>query len=261
MISIKNITALTLFFTTSLLKEKANWLLLFFALLSALASLSISHIDIALRFKLFEDLLLATQSSLLIIAALFYSFTLLQKERSQGIFIVPLSCGVGRFNYQISIFKAIISTLFLIFLMFFLIDIAMLFVIEGVFRVEILIQLFLYFLAASMLASIVVFFSRFVSTMNAALYGAILFFIGNGLDEFLIYTEGEGGKELTLVAKTLFILLPNFSLFDYQSIAVNRLALNYGDVVLSVLYFFAYVGFIIFATAWKFSKKALKVGN
>lgn len=261
MINIKNITALTLFFTTSLLKEKANWLLLFFALLSALVSLSLSHVDIALRYKLFEDLLLATQSSLLVIAAIFYSFILLQKERLQGIFILPLSSGVSRFSYQLAVFKAIIFTLFLLFLMFFCVDIIMLFAVEGVFRGEILLQLFLYFLGASMLSSIVIFFSRFVSVMNAALYGAILFFIGNGLDELLVYAKSEGGEIFALFSKALFILLPNFSLFDYQSQVVNQVSLDYTDISLSILYFFAYIYFLVFATAWKFSKKALKVGD
>jgi len=257
---IKKIYALSLFLTRSLLKEKANYLLLFFALLSVALSLSLSQTDIALKYKLFEDILLSTQSSLLLIASIFYTFTLLQKEKMQGIFIIPLSMGISRFLYQASIFKALGITLFLLFLLFFITDAVIIFVIEGSFRTPVLIQLFLYYIAATFLSYIIVLFSRFVSVMNASLYGVILFFIGNSLDELAIYAKNSDAV-LFYVSKLLFVLLPNFSLFDYQSQVINHSDLEGGSILLSIFYFFTYSYFIFFVTYTRFKNKALKVGD
>lgn len=257
---IKNIAALSLFFAHSLLKEKANFLLLFFALLSAAVSTALSGTDIAVKHKLFEDLLLTTQSSLLLIAGLFYAYTLLQKEKTKGLYVLPLASGVTRFAYQAALFKAPNITTFMLFLLFVLCDSVILYLTEGEIKSTLLLQLFLYYLAASFLISLTVFLSRFVSVMNASLYSVIFFVIGNALDELLIYAKTLNDATLLFVSKILYVALPNFSLFDYQSAIVNGARLDYSDIAISIVYFMTYVLALGLGAYVKFRHKALNVG-
>ena len=258
---IKRIVALTLFITSSLFKERANYLLLFFAGLSALLALSISHVDIALRFKLFEDLLLSSQNALLVIASLFYTFTLLQKERDMGLFIMPLSSGVSRFEYEIALFKSIALTLFVLFAVFFAFDLVLLLGIEGEIRWAVLLQLLLYSCGATMLGFTIITLSRFVSVMNASLYGVILYMIGNALDELLLFASKNGGDVFVSLANFLYVALPNYSLFDIQSLVVNHADID-GMMVAKVLgYFVFYSYFLVLVSFMRFKNKALKVGH
>jgi hypothetical protein len=257
----RRILALTLFITSSLFKERANYLLLFFAALSSLLTLSISSVDIAMRFKLFEDLLLSSQNALLIVASLFYTFTLLQKERDMGLFIITLSSGVSRFEYEVAIFKSIGSTLFALFLIFFAFDVVLLFGVEGELRWSILLQLLLYSCGSMMLGFTIIAFSRFVSVMNASLYGVILYIIGNALDELLVYATKSGDIVFAFIADVLYIVLPNYSLFDIQSLVVNHADID-GMMVAKVFgYFVLYSWFLLFVSFMRFKNKALKVGH
>lgn len=257
----RRILALTLFITHSLFKERANYLLLFFAVLSAVIALSISHVDIALRFKLFEDLLLSSQNALIVIASLFYTFTLLQKERDMGLFIIPLALGVSRFEYEIALFKSIAFTIFALFAVFFAFDVVLLYGIEGEIRWAVLLQLFLYSLGSILLGFSIITISRFVSVMNASLYGVILYIIGNALDELIVYATKTTDTWFIALSEMLFVVLPNYSLFDIQSLVVNHALLD-GWMVLKVIgYFLLYSYFLVFVSFMRFRQKALKVGD
>ncbi len=257
----RRILALTLFITHSLLKERANYLLLFFAALSAALALSISHVDIALRFKLFEDLLLSSQNLLLLIATLFYTFTLLQKERDMGLFMIPLSLGVSRFEYEVALFKSIASIIFALFAVFFAFDIVLLYGVEGEVRWAILLQLLLYSLGSIMLGFSIITISRFVSVMNASLYGVVLYLIGNALDELIVYAAKSGDSWFMTLSNILYVLLPNYSLFDIQSLVVNNLEVDSVMVWKVLGYFVFYSYFLVFISFMRFAKKALKVGH
>ena len=212
------ILSLAKFFSKSLFKEKATLLFIILAIIMIIIALSLSDIDIARKYKLLEDVLLTSQMFLLHIAAIFYIFEFLQKERTLGLFVLPLSTNLKRRDYLISIFLTISFMIFSIFLSFFIIDSLLLFVLEKEFLLEVLWQLFLYTLSSVILSFLIIMFSNYVSLMNSLIYSVALFFIGNGLDEFYIYSHYVKKESfLQTLSSIFYYIFPNFSIFDKQN--------------------------------------------
>lgn len=259
----RKVLSLVRFFSKSLLKERATLLFVLLAIIMIVVALSLSSIDIARRYKLLEDVLLTSQMFLLHIAAIFYSFDFLQKEKSLGLFVLPLSTGLSRRSYLISIFLTIAFMTFIIFLSFFIIDSLLLLVIEKVFAYQVLWQLFLYTLSAIVLSFFIIALSNFVSIMNSVIYSVALFFIGNGLDEFYIYAKYIK-KDLVLTKIALFLdyVLPNFSIFDKQAIVVNRALIENSAFFFYPVIYFLILSILIFSIAnIKYQKKVLRLGE
>ncbi len=259
----RKVISLVKFFSKSLLKERATILFILLAVIMIIIALSLSDIDIARKYKLLEDVLLTSQMFLLHIAALFYTFDFLQKEKSLGLFVLPLSTGLSRKKYLFSIFLTISFMIITIFFAFFVIDAILLFILEKSFVYLFLWQLFLYALSSMLLAFLIIAFSNFVSIMNSVIYSVALFFIGNGVDEFYIYAKYiKKDIFLTKVANVFYYVIPNFSIFDKQAKVVNRALIeNSTFFYYPIIYFLIISILIFFITYIKYQKRVLRFGE
>ncbi len=259
----KEILAVSLFFSKSLLKERATAIFVILAVVMIAIALGLSDINIARRFKLLEDVLLTSQMFLLHIAALFYAFEFLQKERTLGLFVLPLSAGMSRGRYLVSKFITLTIMVMSIFFSFLALDAVILYFIEKEITYMLFWQLFLYVLSALVLGFSILFFSNLVSLMNSVIYAVALFFIGNGLDEFYIYAKHISKDALMqYIASLLFYTVPNYSIFDKQAEVVNRAYISTEQFYLyPVLYFFALLFLIFSASYLKYRTKVLRFGE
>lgn len=259
----RKILSIVKFFSKSLFKEKATVLFIILAILMLVIALGISDIDIARKYKLLEDVLLTSQMFLLHIAAIFYTFEFLQKERSLGLFVLPLSTGFNRKSYLTAVFLTIAFMVFSIFVSFFIIDTALLYILEKTFVFEVLWQLFLYALSSIILSFLIIMFSNFVSLMNSLIYSVALFFIGNGLDEFYIYSHYvKEDSFLKVISNILYYIFPNFSIFDKQSIVVNRGYIEISEFFGYPIIYTVLISLIIFSiSCLKYQKRVLRFGE
>lgn len=99
------------FILKSLLSERATGLFLVIASIFLVLSLSLSDINIAVKYRLLEDALLASESFIMLLAAVFYPFLLMEKERKGGLFVFAL-LGSDRREYQLSLFLALFALVF-----------------------------------------------------------------------------------------------------------------------------------------------------
>lgn len=249
------VISLTLFYCKILIKNRATPLFGTIALASLVIAYFLSNVNIVIRFKLFEDILLTSQAYLLILCALFYTFELLTRDKISGFFILPLSLGVERNEYLLTLFIAPLGILFFLFLAFLGVDFLFLYFIEGEVHLGILYQLYLFFLEAALFSMIMTLFAQYVSIMNSATYALLLYLIGNGLDE-LKHLFGDN-----IAITTLYYLFPNFSFFDMQSLVVNRLPLVSASYIFPTLYFIAYTSLIYGIAYAKYKKKVLDVAT
>jgi len=259
----KKILILSAFFTKSMLKERATIIFTIIAAFIIFISLSLSGTDIGFRYKLFEDILLTSQGYLFLISSVFYTFSLLNKNSSMGLFVLPVSSGITRSGYLVSIFLSIAFITGVIFIIFLLLDTTFLLIIERDIPLLILWQLFLFYLSSLLASSIIIALSNYVSLTNSILYAISLFMIGNALDELYLYSHFiDTEKNFVFVSEFIYYLFPNFSIFDFQGVAVNRAEFNLYDMfVVPVLYFCIWIS-IFFTIAYiKFKKKALTVGR
>ncbi len=259
----KKVFSLVKFFSKSLFKEKATTLFILLAVIMIVIALGLSDIDIARKYTRLEDELLTCQMFLLHAAALFYAFDFLQKERTLGLFVLPLSTGLSRRGYLLGQFLTIMFMVFTIFVSFFMIDSLLLYLLEKEFVYQVLWQLFLYTLSAILLSFFIILFSNFVSLMNSVIYSVALFFIGNGLDEFYVYAHYIKKEQFLEKISTLFYyLIPNFSYFDKQAQVVNRALIGKEEFFLyPVIYFFMLAVLIFFVSYIKYQKRVLRFGE
>ena len=252
------IIALSRFLAAGLLRQKAVRGIVVFALAFLGVALALGPVDLGAPFKLFEDLLLSTQTGLLHVAALLFAHTLVHKEKPGGVFVLPLSTSLGRGGYLASQYLALGAGTFLAFAALLAVDLAALFLVEGSFRPPVLWQLFLSTLSAGLLGFLFLTLARFVSPMNGFLYALALFAVGSGSDEFLLFAAREGDALLRGIAAGVYYLLPNFSFFDHTGPVVNRSGTDpFAFILFPLLYFVAY-GTLLFAAARaKLEKKAL----
>ncbi len=259
----KQILVLSLFLYKSMLKQKSTTLFVLISLGLLVITYFISDVNIASRFKLFEDVLLSSQMLMLHMAAFFYAYDYLQKERIGGIFILPFSTGIKRPIYFLGTWFSLVAIVMLLTVVFLLIDIIFLFFVESTIEMILVWQIILYMFSSIILLSLVLMFSQFVSMMNAMIYSAIVFMIGTSLDE--IYYYAYIISEDVVVQKIVSILyyaLPNFSYFDYQTKVVNRVELDLASFYIEpIVYFSVIVSMILSIAYFKFSRRVLKVGE
>jgi len=232
------------------IKQKAIPLFIILAILSVMISSAISGIDIGDKSgRLFLDVTIFLQSSILTIMAIFFPLNYLERESKNGVFIIPFSAGVNRKVYFSSVLISQIFTLLTLFSFFLFVDLIYIFI----FKIdEILIfQLLLSFLSATILISLIISIGQYTSSLKALIYSLIIYFIGNGLDELYIYSFQLHPDE---VLQNLYLILskivPNFYIFDSDKISVYPIFHSFIQISI-----FSILGYL------KFSKKVLKVEN
>ena len=256
------IQALSTFFMRSLLKQKASYVLVILVVLMLVLAYMASDINIGKTYKLFEDLLLGSQMFLLHLMAIFYAFEFLQKERLNGLFILPLSTSLNRRAYLLAVFLAQLELIGLLGVIFIGIDVIALWLVEGSVAGIVLLQVLLYVLSAMLLSFLVLMLSQYVSIMNSMIYAVTLFMIGGGLDELYVYVFYMHPElELQTMTNFLYYGFINFSLFDMQSIVVNRSIFESHKVIEPMVYFFILSVILFSLASMKFSKRVLKTGE
>ncbi len=259
----KKITALALFFVKSFLKQKATTLYLVMTVAFIALAWSVSDINIAKKYKLFEDIVLISQFFLLFVAAIFYGFEFLNKERIAGIFVLPLAMGVSRRAYLLSVVMGLWMMLSILGGMLLLIDALLFYFIEGAVNGLLLWQVFLFLLSSYLVVLLIILFAQFVSVMNSIIYTLTFYFLGNGLDELYFYAYHlKVNETLQTVYSVLIYIIPNFALFDKQGIVVNEAAYSVYSMFVQPVVYTLIASVILFSIAvMKFEKRALKVGQ
>ena len=85
----------------SLLRQKITSFFLITTIFLIGIGTLMSTVDIGIRFRLFENILLASQTLLIHLFAWIYTFEQWRKEFSQNLFVLPLSTDISRFQYLV----------------------------------------------------------------------------------------------------------------------------------------------------------------
>lgn len=226
-----------------------------------LVAVLLGGVNISVKYKLAEDTLVTAQMALLHIAALVYTYDFFAKERFFGIFILPLSAGLSRFEYIAVQFLTLFLSITMMTVIFFLIDSCLFYFLENTLLHGMNWQLLLYGLSATLLAFVMLLLGRLVSMMNALIYSVVVFFVGSGSDELLLYSQGLGGSDLLLaVASFVYYCFPNFAFFDWQSQISAGMSIPLWDAVIFPLLYMLCATVTLFLFAWiRFEKQALRV--
>jgi hypothetical protein len=230
------------------IKQKSMPIFIILALLSIAISSSISGIDMGDKSnRLFIDTTVFIQTSILTVIAIFFSLNYLEKELKNGLFLIPLSSGIDRKEYFLSVVLSKTAILISLFSIFFIFDFVYIFI----FHIDknLLVQLFLGLLSSSILVILIISIGQYTSSLKALIYSIILYFIGNGLDELFIYSyKLEPNEILQNLYEILSKIVPNFYIFGENEISFFHIL--HFVTIFAILYL---VGFL------KFQNKVLKI--
>lgn len=106
-------------------------------------------------------------------------------------------------------------------------------------------------------------FSTISTSFFLPLFGTIaVFLVGSATQEAFDFLQTEAGRNLPLLvqkaAAGLYYVLPNLSAFDLKLNAVYGVAVDGTGLLLTLLYFFAYLGLVLFAATFVFNRRELK---
>ncbi len=245
----------------SLLRQRLTPLLAGFGLLCVAVALLMSTIDIGVRFRLFENLLLSAEVLLLHALALLYAFELLRRDQADMLYVLPLATALGRGRYLAGRYLGVVAALGLFVLLCVVLDLGLSLATEGAWRPLLAGQAALFGLSAALLAALVFAFAQLSSPLGAVLYAVALWLIGNGLDELYIYLQQEGGAAALALGRGLYYLLPDFSFFDLTSRVINRDPIAAADWLFAVAYGLGYSALALLFAARRFRRRVLAGGE
>lgn len=242
---------------TSLLRNRLTAFLLSLVLLFTLMCLIISTVDEGIRFRLFENLMLSSQTLLLYGFAWLYSFEILRREQSDLLFMLPLSTGVSRSSYLIGRFVGLALVIFVLGCCFLLLDLLLIFWLEKTIVWQLLMQILITTCGAILAAAIVFCFGVFTPAFSAVIYSLLFWLIGHGLDELYLFAEHHMSAIAQIMTKSFYYVLPNFSLTDLSTIALNRLPSTSWDWAFPIVYSLTYSILLLFIASIFYQRKAL----
>ncbi|MDR3347109.1 MAG: hypothetical protein LBN32_00705 [Helicobacteraceae bacterium] len=240
------------FFAASLLRGgllKAIGVLL---LLSLIVAFVLSDVDIGDKNKLFYDLILVAESFWLYAIALLWGYELSKNEQLLKLARIPLSTTLSRRSYETGRFAAMALSFAPLALLLAVLTLALATPLVAW-------QFILYAVSALLVGFLVLTLSRFFAPVSAVLYAAALLMIGNGLDELYLYGKlSNASQSVRVIGEVLFVILPNFSLFDHQGEAVSGIIDTvFGFFGLPILYALALMSALLALSIWRFKKAAI----
>lgn len=251
------ITVLAITTFRSCKRQKITTFLLIIIGLSIALGLLMSTVDIGIRFRLFENILISTQIMVIHGLAWIYAFEVMRRETYCGLFVLPLSTSLKRHHYILGKFIGINMIIGLFCLLMVFLDFTLLSIIEHQFRLPILWQIILSFFSAFMTVSLFYFFSTITSAVQALLYTISCWFIGHGLDELYLFVTQNALETIKPLIYALYLIFPNFSFFDMTSEVLATQTLNQQQVFFPVIYSLGYSSLLLFFTARNFKQKSL----
>jgi hypothetical protein len=255
----RNAFAIAFFVMKMLFRQKLTPVFAFGAIFALVVAIGISSVDIGVRFKLLSDLLLVSSAFILHASLFFYAFTLMQKHREGGLFLLFLTNGAKRWEYILGLFYALaFVAIFIALCMLAGSEAIYLFVSGGsnpAFAFAILLQMCSSILAAYLLVTL----SHFVSGVSSAIYTLVLLLIGFALPEAYLYFGSAG--YLGFALHSLYYILPNFSFFEASTLVSNDIKTDWVfKTLFAYIYFKLYASALFFVTVKRFTKEGLKVG-
>jgi Cu-processing system permease protein len=244
----------------SLLRNRFTVFLISLVVLFTLLCLAMSTVNIGIRFRLFENLILSSQTFLLYGVAWLYGFDILRRDQQELLFMLPLSTGMSRRAYYSGRFWGLVALILLIGFSFVVINIVLIAYLEHAIVWPIIFQTVITIFGAILSAAILMCFGVNLSAFSAVIYSILMWFIGHGLDELVLFSEKQLNPSLHSITQMLYSTLPNFSLTDLSSIALNRLPNSAIDWLFPVFYCSIYSALLIALACLLYEKKSL-AGN
>lgn len=118
--------------------------------------------------------------------------------------------------------------------------------------------IFLIFAQLMLVTALALFFSTFSSPMLSAVLTFGLFVVGHFNADLRNFDSVVDSRVVALLARAMYYLLPNLASFDVKTDVVHAHPVSLGYVALTTGYAFAYIGALLLAATFIFSRRDFK---
>lgn len=241
----------------SLLRNRLTSFTLVLLVAFTALSLLMSTVDAGIRIRLFENILISVQTFLLYAVSWLFAFDLLRREQQELLYVLPLSTGISRSEYLCGRFLGLVFFLVILGACLLFLDALLLLVVEENIVMDVLLQIALTMCGAVLAAALVFALAVWTSAFAAVIFAVMLWVIGHGLDELIVFADQQLPAGAFHVSQGLYYLLPNFSITDMSTHVLNRLPMSWQAWLLPALYCLGYSALIMALACQAFHKKAL----
>jgi len=240
------------------IKERVLLIVLLFGFILMISSYILSPLAVGAQQKIVVDVGLALVSILGILLIILFGASSFYREREQGILQALLAKPVNRVDFLLGKYLGTAVTVVTVMILMAVMHIFVM-LLSGVhIHTNLLWAIYLSLIEASLIASIMAFFSSFSTPVLGSFFTVCVVVSGSLSKDLLAFAERFGTGIFKVIARGAYYVLPNLSLFNIRQEAVHGLPLPDGFIYSVTIYGIFYTLFMLFLSALIFRKRDLR---
>jgi ABC-type transport system involved in multi-copper enzyme maturation permease subunit len=251
------ILTLAKFTVRGYLKERILLVVLLFAFLLMAASYVLSPLAVGAQQKIVVDIGLAAISIFGVLIIVLIGAGSFHQEKERGILKTLLVKPITRADYILGKYSGTVITVVMVMALMAAVYLGFMAVSGAEFTSNVFWAIYLSFLEAAVLTSVLTLFASFSSPVLSSFFTICVAVSGHLSKDLLEFTERFGGPVVNTFAKVAFFALPNLGLFNIRQEAVHALPLQEGFIGSVTIYAAFYTAMLLFVSAMLFRRREI----
>jgi ABC-type transport system involved in multi-copper enzyme maturation permease subunit len=239
------------------LKERILLVVLLFAFLLMAASYVLSPLAVGAQQKIVIDIGLGSISIFGVLIIVLLGAGSFQQEKERGILKTLLVKPITRADYILGKYAGTVVTVVMLMVMMSVIYLGFMAASGAPFSLNIFRALYLSFLEAAVITSVLTLFASFTSPVLSSFFTICVAVSGHLSKDLLEFAERFGGAFLQVFSRVGFYTLPNLGLFNIRSEAVHGLSLPDGFMGAVTIYAVFYSSVLLYLSALLFRRREI----
>jgi ABC-type transport system involved in multi-copper enzyme maturation permease subunit len=240
------------------IKERVLLIVLLFGFILMISSYILSPLAVGAQQKIVVDVGLALVSILGILLIILFGANSYYRERERGILLALLAKPVSRVDFILGKYLGTAVTVVSVMILMAVMHVIVMLLTGVEMHSNIFWAMYLSLIEASLIASIMAFFSSFSTPVLGSFFTFCVVVSGSLSKDLLAFAERFGTGLFKIMAKVGYYLLPNLSLFNVRQEAVHGLPLPDGFIYSVTIYGIFYTLFMLFLSALIYRKRDLR---
>jgi ABC-type transport system involved in multi-copper enzyme maturation permease subunit len=240
------------------IKERVLLIALLFGFILMISSYILSPLAVGAQQKIVIDVGLALVSILGILLIILFGASSFYRERERGIMSALLAKPVNRVDFILGKYLGTAVTVISVMILMAVMHIVVMLMSGVELNTNIFWAFHLALIEASLIASIMAFFSSFSTPVLGSFFTVCVVVSGSLSKDLLGFAEQFGTGVFKLMAQVGYYILPNLSLFNVRQEAVHGLPLPEGFIYSVTIYGTFYTLFMLFLSALIFRKRDMR---
>ncbi len=239
-------------------KERVLLVVLIFGFILMISSYVLAPLAVGAQQKIVVDVGLASISILGIVLIILFGTSSFYREREMGILSALLAKPISRVDFVLGKFLGTALTVAAVMISMAVLHSVVMFLSALELNTNIYWAVYLSILEASLITSVMAFFSSFSTPVLGSFFTLCVFVSGSMSKDLLAFAEQFGAGAFKVMANAGYYILPNLSLFNLREEAVHDLPLQDGFIWSVTVYGIFYTLSMLFLGSLIFRRRDVR---